>query len=491
MATIDDVYAAVVAMQADVSALKRTQRATSASLAITVAGDSTSLGVTSDKWGYKFLQQMDVQATLTAGKFTPWYGNNLTPGSLFATQADLDAWSTTAGLTHTLGSAVTLHPLSSWGAKEVTLTSAGSERQLYTSVVSPCSGTACFSFYVRKADGSAVTSADCQGYIWGSPATTTFTLVSTGLYRAHVTRAITVGNTDYYGVSVKADKSVIIFGPQWELAASPSAFMPTVDFDWNRKLTGSAWTFYNASRGGEYASLMNENFATNVLGHASDYVVIAVGINDIIGGTAPATFVPTITTMASAVVSGGKKPIVATIAPWGAGTATQRNNIDAANALIRASCATNNFVLADVYKAFDPCSTQAADAYQQADRLHPNAYGHAVMADVFADAVMRDLRQLPLHTTLNIGHGTGHWDATGAGTGAISWAYTLTRSDTGAPIPDAQVTVTSDIAGNTVIAQGTTNNSGVVTFRLDAGTYYFWRRKAGYTFTDPDTEVVS
>jgi len=30
-----------------------------------------------------------------------------------------------------------------------------------------------------------------------------------------------------------------------------------------------------------------------------------------------------------------------------------------------------------------------------------------------------------------------------------------------------------------------------VTFYLSAGTYYIWRQKAGYTFDDPDQEVVS
>jgi hypothetical protein len=27
--------------------------------------------------------------------------------------------------------------------------------------------------------------------------------------------------------------------------------------------------------------------------------------------------------------------------------------------------------------------------------------------------------------------------------------------------------------------------------RLDPGTYYFWRNLAGWTFTNPDTEIVS
>ena len=77
-----------------------------------------------------------------------------------------------------------------------------------------------------------------------------------------------------------------------------------------------------------------------------------------------------------------------------------------------------------------------------------------------------------------------------SGSGAITFTYTLTDSDSGDPIADASVWVTSDIAGTTVIASGQTNQNGVVVFYLDAGTVYVWRQKTGFDFTNPDTEVV-
>lgn len=77
------------------------------------------------------------------------------------------------------------------------------------------------------------------------------------------------------------------------------------------------------------------------------------------------------------------------------------------------------------------------------------------------------------------------------GTGAITFTYTLTNSVGGAAISGADVWVTSDSGGTTVVASGTTNGSGQVVFYLDAGTYYFWRQKAGWNFTNPDTETVS
>jgi hypothetical protein len=78
-----------------------------------------------------------------------------------------------------------------------------------------------------------------------------------------------------------------------------------------------------------------------------------------------------------------------------------------------------------------------------------------------------------------------------AGAGAVSWEYSLTDSVTGLPIDGAEVWVTTDSAGANVIASGTTNAYGVVTFMLDAGTVYVWSKKAGYNFTNPDQETVS
>lgn len=78
-----------------------------------------------------------------------------------------------------------------------------------------------------------------------------------------------------------------------------------------------------------------------------------------------------------------------------------------------------------------------------------------------------------------------------SGAGAISWTYTLTDSDDGTPIDGAEVWVTTDAAGEDVVASGSTNSFGVVTFMLDAGAYYFWRKCSGYNFVNPDQGTVS
>lgn len=75
--------------------------------------------------------------------------------------------------------------------------------------------------------------------------------------------------------------------------------------------------------------------------------------------------------------------------------------------------------------------------------------------------------------------------------GPIEFTYTLTDADSGDPIADAKIWATTDSAGTHVINEAYTNASGVVVFNLEAGTYYFFRKKAGYNFTNPDTETVS
>ena len=77
------------------------------------------------------------------------------------------------------------------------------------------------------------------------------------------------------------------------------------------------------------------------------------------------------------------------------------------------------------------------------------------------------------------------------GAGGISWTYTLTEISTGLPIADATIWVTTDILGRNIVATGKTDVNGIVSFTLDADTYYIWRQKAGWNFTNPDTEVVS
>jgi len=81
-------------------------------------------------------------------------------------------------------------------------------------------------------------------------------------------------------------------------------------------------------------------------------------------------------------------------------------------------------------------------------------------------------------------------DASSLGGGSTTYIYTVTSSVDASAIPNVLVWVTTDVGGDTVVASGYTSTLGKVTFYLDPGTYYFWRSKAGYSFTNPDTEAV-
>jgi hypothetical protein len=90
--------------------------------------------------------------------------------------------------------------------------------------------------------------------------------------------------------------------------------------------------------------------------------------------------------------------------------------------------------------------------------------------------------------TVNANIATG-----GLGTGSEQvdyYVFTNETSETGA-IANVSVYVSSDEAGTVIVASGMTDSNGKVTFYLNTGTYYMWRSKAGYSFTNPDTEVVS
>lgn len=81
--------------------------------------------------------------------------------------------------------------------------------------------------------------------------------------------------------------------------------------------------------------------------------------------------------------------------------------------------------------------------------------------------------------------------------GAVEYTYTITNTSTGLPIEDVFVKFTTDAAGLNTAWIGQTDVFGVARDvegslpLLDPGTYYIWRNKIGFTFVDPDVELVS
>jgi hypothetical protein len=77
--------------------------------------------------------------------------------------------------------------------------------------------------------------------------------------------------------------------------------------------------------------------------------------------------------------------------------------------------------------------------------------------------------------------------------------YTVTRSDTGAPISGAVVNISTDLAGDRIIWGGLTDDFGVARHietgdlpLLEVGRiYHFWTKKVGYSFNNPDSETIT
>jgi hypothetical protein len=80
---------------------------------------------------------------------------------------------------------------------------------------------------------------------------------------------------------------------------------------------------------------------------------------------------------------------------------------------------------------------------------------------------------------------------------AVAFTYTVTNSATGLPIEGVEVWVTTDAAGTNVVWNGDTDAFGVARDDggnlpfLEPGNVYFWCQRAGFTFDNPDLEVVS
>lgn len=80
---------------------------------------------------------------------------------------------------------------------------------------------------------------------------------------------------------------------------------------------------------------------------------------------------------------------------------------------------------------------------------------------------------------------------------AVAFTYTITSSAGGLPIEGVYVAISTDANGGNVVWTGHTDAFGVARDRngnlprLDPGTYYIFRQRAGFVFDDPDMETIA
>lgn len=78
-----------------------------------------------------------------------------------------------------------------------------------------------------------------------------------------------------------------------------------------------------------------------------------------------------------------------------------------------------------------------------------------------------------------------------AGAGAVQVVLEI-RNTSNQPVPDCEVWVTTDAAGDVVAAGAEeTDADGKVRFWLDPGTYYRWAQRTGVDFDNPQTFAVT
>jgi len=133
------------------------------------------------------------------------------------------------------------------------------------------------------------------------------------------------------------------------------------------------------------------------------------------------------------------------------------------------------------------------DAMNAAAKLEINTGGGTYDETTDSLEANRDNTPVEIDATLTAAHGAGAWGSC-AGSGSVTTIYTVTDALSGLPIADVSVWATTDIAGANIVASGSTDTFGNVTFYLDPGIYYIWRSKAGYYINvgeDPSPETIT
>lgn len=112
------------------------------------------------------------------------------------------------------------------------------------------------------------------------------------------------------------------------------------------------------------------------------FVLILIGVNDLIMGYGEDVAAVNIRIMIQACKDNKTIPVIATLTPAVGGYQGLSSGIDRLNNLIRQISSELSAPMVDLYGAFgdDPI-------YFQADGLHPNESGHAIMAVTFYDVV--------------------------------------------------------------------------------------------------------
>tara|TARA_R100000664_G_scaffold34243_1_gene55650 strand:+ start:1747 stop:3372 length:1626 start_codon:yes stop_codon:yes gene_type:complete len=144
-------------------------------------------------------------------------------------------------------------------------------------------------------------------------------------------------------------------------------------------------------------------------------------------------------------------------------------------------------IVAGVWGAASSSYTSSGTFGKFLDAQVSTVGGGGLTVSAIADGVWDEV--LSGHST----SGTAGLLLSQAGGGSGNIAGTITITDGSSPIDGANVDITTGNSSNTdgLVATGTTNVSGQVSFNLSAGTYYQWVQHASYSVSNPTTLTVS
>ena len=144
-------------------------------------------------------------------------------------------------------------------------------------------------------------------------------------------------------------------------------------------------------------------------------------------------------------------------------------------------------IVAGVWGAASSSYTSSGTFGKYLDAQVSTVGGGSLTVSAIADGVWDEV--LSGHST----SGTAGLLLSQAGGGSGNIAGTITITDGSSPIDGANVDITTGNSSNTdgLVATGTTNVSGQVSFNLSAGTYYQWVQHASYSVSNPTTLTVS
>lgn len=167
-----------------------------------------------------------------------------------------------------------------------------------------------------------------------------------------------------------------------------------------------------------------------------------------------------------------------------AGYLDSLTNLDAA---ISSRLATSGYTAPQSYAQIQAAALAAIQAYDPPTDAEMDA-AHALLAtaaalatvDGIADSILEDTG-----TTIPALIGALHISQ-----GSETCNYTVYDTDGVTPLSGVKVEVTTNEDGSGHVTTGWTDAFGIVTFKLDPGTYYLWRSRFDRVFVNPDIEVV-